>query len=90
MGVGVDELHVVALACFSVPVVLMLWWRMLSTVRTVTRQTQRGVVLTDACPATQNPDACSRVFYGVMRKGLFSAIQSFSNLVGSCGGLVAV
>lgn len=25
--------------------------------------------------------ACARVFYGVMQKGLFSAIQSFSNLV---------
>ena len=42
---------------------------------------QKGIVLSDACPATSDPVACAQVFYGVMQKGLFSAIQSFSNLV---------
>jgi hypothetical protein len=46
---------------------------------------QKGIVLTDACPATTDPVVCSKVFYGVMNKGLFSAIQSFSNLVGPLG-----
>ncbi len=42
---------------------------------------QKGIILTDACPATTDPVACSKVFYGVLKKGQFAALQSYSNLV---------
>jgi hypothetical protein len=35
----------------------------------------------DACPATQDPRACSQVFFGILNKGLHAASQSFYQLM---------
>jgi hypothetical protein len=42
---------------------------------------QRTIVEEDACPATKDPAACSRVFFGILNKGLYAASQSFYQLI---------
>ena len=42
---------------------------------------QKRIVTDDACVATSNPLLCAGVYYGVMSKGLYPALQSYGNLV---------
>ena len=37
-------------------------------------------MLKDACPATSDPVACASVYSGLLTKGLFAAVESFSHL----------
>ena len=41
---------------------------------------QKEIVLAYECPATHDPDACTHVYSGLLTKGLFVAVESFTHL----------
>lgn len=43
--------------------------------------TVKAIMLEDACMAVADRVACNDVFYGILKKGLFSALQSYSGLM---------
>jgi hypothetical protein len=60
---------------------LMLLLMLLLLLFVILPRMQQAIVLQNACFATADQASCEQVFFGVLKKGMYAALQTYTSLV---------